>query len=180
MAAGVVRVERTWDDKDGKFESGKTRAARPTVPIASQLRRELAAHKLATGRDGRDLVFGSTSSSPFEPSTVRRRALAAWRRVQLEPIQLHESRHTFASLMITAGVNAKALSSYMGHASVSITFDRYGISCPGTRPKRQVSSTATSSPIVARLRHESWKQGNRRIAATSRVPPRGFEPRFPP
>lgn len=28
----------------------------------------------------------------------------------LEPIGLHECRHTFASLMIAAGVNAKALS----------------------------------------------------------------------
>ena len=33
--------------------------------------------------------------------------------------------------MIAAGVNAKALSSYMGHASVSITFDRYGHLMPG-------------------------------------------------
>ena len=29
-------------------------------------------------------------------------------------------------MMIAAGVNAKALSSYMGHASVSTTFDMYG------------------------------------------------------
>lgn len=131
IAAGVIRVDRTWDDEEGELESGKTRAARRTVPIASQLRRELAAHKLATGRDGPDLVFGSTASSPFEPSTVRRRALAAWRRARLKPIQLHECRHTFASLMIAAGVNAKALSSYMGHASASITFDRYGHLMPG-------------------------------------------------
>ena len=34
--------------------------------------------------------------------------------------------HTFASLMIGAGVNAKALSTYMGHASITITLDRYG------------------------------------------------------
>ena len=65
MAAGVIRVDPTWDDEEGELQSGKTRAARRTVPIASQLRRELAAHKLATGRDGRDLVFGSTASSPF-------------------------------------------------------------------------------------------------------------------
>ena len=38
---------------------------------------------------------------------------------------------TFASLMIGAGVNAKALSTYMGHASVTITFDRYGHLMPG-------------------------------------------------
>lgn len=28
--------------------------------------------------------------------------------------------------MIAAGVNAKALATYMGHASVTITYDRYG------------------------------------------------------
>ncbi len=33
--------------------------------------------------------------------------------------------------MIAAGVNAKALASYMGHASVTITYDRYGHLMPG-------------------------------------------------
>jgi len=35
--------------------------------------------------------------------------------------------------MIAAGVNAKALSVYMGHASVTITFDLYGHLMPGKR-----------------------------------------------
>jgi integrase len=33
--------------------------------------------------------------------------------------------------MIAAGVNAKALSTYMGHSSITITFDRYGHLIPG-------------------------------------------------
>ena len=33
--------------------------------------------------------------------------------------------------MIAAGVNAKALSSYLGHTSVAITLDRYGHLMPG-------------------------------------------------
>jgi integrase len=33
--------------------------------------------------------------------------------------------------MIAAGVNAKALSTYVGHASVTITYDRYGHLMPG-------------------------------------------------
>jgi integrase len=33
--------------------------------------------------------------------------------------------------MIAAGCNAKALSVVMGHASISITFDRYGKLMPG-------------------------------------------------
>jgi len=38
----------------------------------------------------------------------------------------------FASMMIAAGVNAKALSTYMGHAGVAITYDRYGHLMPGS------------------------------------------------
>jgi integrase len=33
--------------------------------------------------------------------------------------------------MIAAGVNAKALSSYMGHASITIMIDTYGHLMPG-------------------------------------------------
>jgi integrase len=49
----------------------------------------------------------------------------------LEPIGLHDCRHTCASLLIAAGVNAKALSTIMGHASIGITFDVYGHLMPG-------------------------------------------------
>ena len=44
----------------------------------------------------------------------------------------HDGRHTFASLMIAAGVNAKALSTFMGHAKIGITLDRYGHLMPGS------------------------------------------------
>jgi integrase len=33
--------------------------------------------------------------------------------------------------MIAAGVNAKALSTYMGHSSITVTLDRYGHLLPG-------------------------------------------------
>jgi len=33
--------------------------------------------------------------------------------------------------MIRAGVNVKALATYMGHASITITLDRYGHLLPG-------------------------------------------------
>jgi integrase len=34
--------------------------------------------------------------------------------------------------MIAAGVNAKALSEFMGHSSITITLDRYGHLFPGS------------------------------------------------
>jgi integrase len=101
------------------------------VPILNVLARELAAHKLRTGRDADALVFGAEHDVPFDPSTVRRRALAAWQHAELEPIGLHESRHTCASLLIASGANAKVIQSVMGHATIGMTFDVYGHLMPG-------------------------------------------------
>lgn len=80
----------------------------------------------AQGRGGRGLVFGRTLAKPFSPNVILRHSQKAWKAAELEPIGLHGCRHTFASLMIAAGVNAKALSELMGHSSITVTFDRYG------------------------------------------------------
>jgi len=48
------------------------------------------------------------------------------------PITLHECRYTFASLMIAAGVNPKALQTFMGDSSITVTLDRYGHLFPGS------------------------------------------------
>jgi integrase len=49
----------------------------------------------------------------------------------LEAPTLHECRHGYAPLMIAAGVNVKALSTFMGHANIRITLDQYGHVLPG-------------------------------------------------
>jgi integrase len=139
LAGGIIRVERSWDPAAGVIEP-KSQAGRRTVPIASVLREHLARHALATGRRA-GFVFGRAADEVFEPSSVWRRAQKAWKdanakraKAELEPLQpigLHECRHTFASLMIASGVNAKTLAAFMGHASATITLDRYGHLFPG-------------------------------------------------
>jgi integrase len=59
------------------------------------------------------LVFGRDADRAFDPGTITKRARRAWTATKYAPIGLHECRHTFASFMIAAGVNAKALSAYM-------------------------------------------------------------------
>jgi integrase len=138
-ASGRIRVERSYDPKARVFKATKNRETR-TVPVPAVLRSYLAAHKLRLAwSDG--LFFGRATDLPFEPSCVWRRARTAWKamnaeraKLSLEPLEaigLHECRHTYASLMIAAGVNAKALSTYMGHSSIQITLDRYGHLMPG-------------------------------------------------
>jgi integrase len=140
LAAKVIRVQRGWDAIEGEQE-GKSAAANRRVPILDVLAPILDAHFKRGDRVADALVFGATEVKPFTPESVRRRALAAWRaenerRIEaaddpadvelLSPITLHEARHTCASVLIAAGVNAKALSVIMGHATITMTFDRYG------------------------------------------------------
>ena len=108
----------------------KSHAGRRRVPIAAALRAYLEPLSLAAEPDAQRLVFGA-AGAPFSATSLYERALRAWRKAGVRPICLHDCRHTFASLMIAAGVNAKALSTFMGHANISITLDRYGHLMPG-------------------------------------------------
>jgi integrase len=49
----------------------------------------------------------------------------------LEPIGLHEARHTCASVLIASGANPKVIQKVMGHATIGMTFDQYGHLMPG-------------------------------------------------
>jgi integrase len=129
LGAGVIRVERAWDPKAREYVAPKSKPGRRKVPIPLALRDPLVEHKMRTG--GQGLVFGRRNGTPFHASVLARRAAGYWKAAGLAPITLHECRHTFASLMIAAGVNGKALSTYMGHANIAITFDRYGHLMPG-------------------------------------------------
>ncbi len=131
LAGGVIRVERSYDDKGRVEIEPKSRAGRRTVPIVGALRDVLVAYRAGQDRD-RGLVFGSSAETPSVPSNLWRRAQRAWKLTGLQPIGLHEARHTFASVLIAAGVNAKAITTYMGHASIQTTYDLYGKLMPGS------------------------------------------------
>jgi integrase len=133
LGKSEIRVEFTWDDVEGPVPP-KSAAGERTVPLLAALRDYLDELIIGAGRGGEDLLFGRTAHDPFVPSTVRNRALAAWEAAGgLEPITLHECRHTFASMLIHAGVNPKAIQEFMGHSTIEMTFDRYGHLMPGSR-----------------------------------------------
>jgi len=135
------------------------------VPILGVLRDQLDARALATGSD---LVFGRGVDEPFGPKGIADRAMRVWEAANerereaagregrdpelLRPITLHECRHTFASLLIDAGVNPKAIQEFMGHATIEETFSRYGHLMPGARDQARVLVDAylNSAPKVER------------------------------
>lgn len=152
LANGVIRVEHGWDWKEGEIEL-KSNAGRRKVPISAVLRDFLAEWLAVSGRAGADRIFSYASSgNVFDPSKLTARADRAWKAAELDRITLHECRHTFASLMIAAGVNAKALQSFMGHANISITLDRYGHLMPGS--EAEAASLLDSYLAAQRQREE--------------------------
>jgi integrase len=147
LGASLIAVERGWDQVEGVIDP-KSHSSRRTVPLLAVLRDYLDEHLLRTGRSGEDLVFGRTARQAFYASTVDGRAKRAWaatnkreraaaegagRRADLlTPISLHLCRHTFASLLIDSGANAKAIQEFMGHSKIQTTFDTYGHLLPGS------------------------------------------------
>ena len=152
LARGVLRIRRSWDQYEGLIEP-KSRAGRRVVPILKRLRAHLEDNRQLLTPNG--FVFGREPERPCDRSVILGRAKRTWRAAGLEPIGLHECRHTFASLMIAAGVNLKALQVFMGHASITITLDLYGHLMPGS----ELEATRLADDYLDRMidgRSRSW------------------------
>lgn len=143
----LLKVRRSYDTGGKVEQEPKSRNAVRDVPIIAPLLEILTAHKALVDSDGESLVFGDKPQTYFSPPPLRNRALTDWkaantRRVseldralkpdeRLDPVTLHQCRHCFASFMIAAGCNVKALSVIVGHANIQTTFDEYGHLMPG-------------------------------------------------
>jgi integrase len=131
LDARTLHVRRGWDATAREFIATKSRRTR-MVPIGERLARLVVDHLVLMDHPSEGLLFpGVDPRFPLHPRTLRRRAAKTWKRAGLEPLGFHEARHTYASIAIAAGLNAKTLSTYMGHANISITLDLYGHLLPG-------------------------------------------------
>jgi len=78
-----------------------------------------------------DFVFAHLDGTPLDPSSVTHVFRKVIHRAGLEGLRLHDLRHSYASLMLAAGVNVKAISRSMGHTNIGITLDTYSHLLPG-------------------------------------------------
>lgn len=123
-----VHVAETLVDIGGHISFGppKTRAAVRSVPLPSFVCEELS--RLAEpGVDPDSLVFRSPDGLPIRATLFRRRFWSpAVTLAGLQPLRIHDLRHTAVSLWIADGANPKQVAVMAGHTSVSVVLDRYG------------------------------------------------------
>ena len=91
----------------------------------------------------------------------------AWKAAKLEPITLHECRHTFASLLIDSGANPKAVQEFMGHSKIQTTFDVYGHLFPGSHDEVRARMDAYLE-AAADWRRADW---GARVGARDEIEP---------
>jgi len=112
----------------------KTAAGRRLIALDAGTVAAVRAHQAAlqaerarreAADDDHDLVFRRPDGQAEDPDVVSSRFQAAIGRARVPRIRLHDLRHTHATLLLKAGVHPKIVQERLGHASITITLDRY-------------------------------------------------------
>lgn len=136
LQAGRVSITQTVIavNHDVRMGSPKTARARRTVVIdpgtvvaLREHRQRQLAERLLMGAGFTDhgLVFCRPDGAPLHPERFSRTFTIEAARAGLPAIRLHDLRHTWATLALTAGEHPKIVQERLGHANVSITLDVY-------------------------------------------------------
>ena len=159
--AGLRREEiyrLRWEDVelDGyRLVVRKSKSAAGTnrrPPIAEPLREILRAAALRNPSDDADPVSVVSVMSGKHAAHAKK----AWERAGLNPITLHECRHTYASFLMAAGYTLKELMAYMGHADLQMV-NRYVKLLP--QPEEHDPAERLNDYLAARRRRRHADPG---------------------
>lgn len=133
LLRGTVRVVESLSEVRGVQhflapKSGEERTVVLPPTLVRQLRDYLAT---APAKGPRDFLFTdpTDASAPMRHNAwfYQRVFKPAVRRAGLNPaLRFHDLRHTCASLLIEQNTPLKAIQEHLGHASATLTLDRYG------------------------------------------------------
>jgi integrase len=135
LEAGKLQVQRTLSltSEGHVFEppkNGKGRSVKLTQgaldAISGHLTRQLGEIE-ALGDEYQDqgLIFPGEKGQPMRPWTLTRKLERILERAGLPHIRFHDLRHTCATLLLSKGVHPKFVQELLGHATITITLDRY-------------------------------------------------------
>jgi len=109
------------------FGAPKTKASRRSIALPSFVCDEIAAHIAEHGLSDEGLIFSAARGGAVHLKRFRREVWApAVKAAELEPLRIHDLRHTAVAIAIRAGAHPKLIQAMCGHSSITITLDRYG------------------------------------------------------
>jgi Phage integrase family len=129
LLRGRCEVGESATEVDGRLVWGPTKTyARRTVHLPRFLCDQLAAYLAERPHGPDDLVFTAAQGGPLrEQKFVAGIFKPAAAQAGLpHRLRFHDLRHTCASLLIAQGASVKAVQAQLGHASATVTLDRYG------------------------------------------------------
>jgi len=123
-------------DGGGLVFSEPKNASRRTIDLPQRAVETLRSHRKhqleenlnlgATDYEDSGLLFATGKGTPLDAQNiVNRHFKPLLNRVGLPPIRWHDLRHTCATLLLARGVHPKLVQHLLGHASITMTLDRY-------------------------------------------------------
>ena len=106
-----------------RIEDSKTDRPR-VIPLSNEGAAFFA--KFIEGKRRTDLLFVRSDGTPWGKSLAFRPFRAACDAAKVPPIAFHELRHSYASNLIMAGAELKAVAEALGHASTVMVEKHYG------------------------------------------------------
>jgi integrase len=140
LDAGYLTVSRSLEEIAGRLrvKEVKTPRGRRRIDLTAGTVAALAEHRkamLAEGHIGGP-VFCNTEGGYLRRTALRVRSFKPiLERAGLPHIRLYDLRHTCATLLLLADVNAKVVSERLGHASITRTLDTYSHVLPTMQRK---------------------------------------------
>lgn len=118
----MQRIRRTGENRtEVVVQSPKSASAIRRIPVAEGM-----ANLLASNRKEDDAYLLTGGAQRFmEPRSLQRQFKKTLHECGLEDVNFHALRHTFATRGIEVGFDPKTLSAVLGHATVSMTLNRY-------------------------------------------------------
>lgn len=112
--------------KTSKSRRGLSLDPTTTAVLRAHRGRQLQ-ERLAWGPDYQDagLVFCREDGAPVRPDSFSRRFQTLASAAGLPVIRVHDVRHTYASIALTAGTHPKVVADRLGHSTIGTTLDTY-------------------------------------------------------
>lgn len=144
MIAGKVEVKRARTQAATQTETTKTYSSRRMIELLPPALEALKAQKTHTYLAGKEVFHNPRTDEPWRGDAPIRKTLwiPALKKAGVRYRNPYQTRHTFASMMLSAGEHPMWVANKMGHKDWSMIARRYGRWMPEAMPDAGQKATA--------------------------------------